>query len=206
MRTKLLLFILLLVSLAVASAANAQISISVGDDGKSSVSLGGQITLPDGVAKSFGDIDNTTFKCSIVSGMRKYLFSRAKAGDTLAAMVSDDRAVSMDTEAGHPVMAMIKGSDGSFRTVIPATLVFKTDVQPGTVLRVEGFDVEVTRPIKAGESIPALYFGGEAVLSTASAATAPGGASLLEPMVRVFPGKVNRAAIVGVWRIARNLH
>lgn len=195
-----LLCSLLLGSLAVCSCATAQVSISNG-----SVSLGGQITLPDGLAKAFGDIDNNTFKCSLVPIMRKYVLFRAKGGDTLPAMVSSDRAISTDTEAGYPVMAMIEAPDGNYRILIPAILAFKVDLEPGAKLFSNGFDIETTRSIKAGESIPVLYVGGQALLSTEASAITRGNGSPSEPAVRIFLGSSNRIAIVATWRVEKSL-
>lgn len=130
---------------------NAQISIQTNSDGTSSVSLAGQMSVPEGMDKIFTDIDNTLFSCSVVAPVKSF-FQRVKGKATLAAMVSDKGAISIDHEEGLPIEAIIGGV-----VFVPAKCTFKADVPAAADRTVGKFRVHTTRAFKAGERVVVLY-------------------------------------------------
>jgi hypothetical protein len=149
----------------------------------------------------FATIDNKTFTCSLSPlKLKDWVQDKAKDGkQVLAAMVSSGRAVSIDTEDGYPIMAVIEGSDGDDRILMPAVLTFKVDLKAGAVLHSDGYDIETKRAIKVGDSIPTLYISGPAIISVGATEE-----TVANPLVSVFhAGSKNRSATIGVWRIGR---
>ena len=201
MEIKYRLIVIVLGMLGTNAAANAQISIAVNPDGTTTASLAGQMSVPKGLASMFATIDNKTFTCSLVSPVKGWVQNRAKDGDVLAAMVSSGRAISMDREAGYPIMAMINGSDGDHRILMPGVLKFKIDIKPGAPLHADGYDIEAKRAIKAGDELPVLYINGPVILSVEALQE-----TLAKPLVSIFRAdSKGRNATIGVWRIETNL-
>jgi len=146
------------------------------------------MSVPNGLADLFPAIDNEAFTCSLVSPVENWLRNRAKPGDVSAAMVSSRGSISLDKEAGYPILAMftIKASDGSLGVlaVMPGTLRFKIDVEAGSVLHSGGFDIETEQAFKAGDSVPVLYIAGPVIFSVRATEAKAG--SRPAPLVRVF--------------------
>ena len=56
-----------------ATAVEGQISIKTDANGKSSVSLAGEMSVAEGMEKIFVDIDNNVFSCSVVPSVKTFL-------------------------------------------------------------------------------------------------------------------------------------
>jgi hypothetical protein len=163
MKMKPVVAALLLSMVGAVSGAYAQtpsISISQDASGKSRTFLASQLTISKGLADMFATVDINLFTCKLVQPF--------KEGDTIAAMAAQDQAWSVTTvplsvgtkHFQYPIMAEVKGSDGSMRGLSPAMLTLKTDIKAGDVLHSNDFDIETKRSFKAGDSIPVLYIQG----------------------------------------------
>jgi hypothetical protein len=189
------------------------------------VFLGGQLNIS-------GDIqafENAAFTCTPVQPLRK--------GDVLAARVSQDLGLSIDTAgdrqrvqdqkgyetkgrtspsdltpalAKYPVILMARTQSG-FVGLFPAVLKVKVDIGTGTVLRsgpyqIGGYQIEATRVVKAGESIPVLV-AADAILSIegAKAATKDGDATPWFVAVKDGADPQTRAAAIQAWRTESKL-
>lgn len=79
-------------------------------------------------------------------------------------------------KVSFPVMAMVEGSRGVY-TLFPAELKAKVNLKPGKWIDSDGYDIQVTKAVKAGDSVPILMINGSAVsfegVETATKNTAP---------------------------------
>jgi len=121
-------------------------------------------------------------------------------------MTSEDQAWSIDkTPAGYPILAMVKSSDGKFRSLFPSSCKVKIDIKAGAPLHSGRHEVETKRSIKASDSIPVLFVG-ESLLSV-EAADGPGKGSQAQPWFTVFEGDArpdDRRATIEAWRIEKD--
>jgi hypothetical protein len=170
------------------TAADAQISVQDGADGTAVTSLAGQMSVPNGLAPYFPVIDTENFKCSLVGPVADWLQNRAKPGAVLAAIVSKEWTMSLDKEAGLPILAtfVIKASDGTegVMVVMPGVCQFKTDISAGAVVRSGRYDIEAKQAIKAGGSLPVLYSPGPIIFSVRATDLKAGSKAM--PLVRVL--------------------
>jgi hypothetical protein len=148
---------------------NAQPAISIPADSNARTFLAGEIT----VSVDLASVANKAFTFTLVHPL--------KAGDVIAAMTSDDQAWSIDkiplligtNKVQYPILASIKSSDGNFHTVLPGVLKSKVSINAGVAVHFGGYQIDVDRPVKAGESISSLlvaFAGGYSFLSVEAAA------------------------------------
>ena len=146
-------------------------------------------------------LETTLFVCKPVVPL--------KDGQKVAAKVSEDQAWSNEThnmqvganQIAYPILATVKGSDGAFQVILPATLKTKTDIKTGAVLHSDNYQVEASRLIHAGENISALIVG-ESVLSLEQAQGTNG--ENAKPALTVFPDASqagDRTLAIEVWRV-----
>jgi hypothetical protein len=166
--------------------------------------LAGQMSVPKGLSGLFVPIDNNTFTCTVVKPLSD--------GDVLASMGARGQSWSIETNAaGDPIFAMLKGTDGQDRALLPAVLKLKIDIKAGAVLHIstEGklsFDVETKRAIKAGDSISVLYINGPSIISF-EADDRTGTSSEAQPWFTAFVDDekpASRRGDVDAWRTERN--
>lgn len=183
-------------ALAIQAIAFGQsaISISPGSDGKYKTYLAGEISI----SVDIPSIDTRLFTCTPLQPF--------KAGDKIAMMMSEDDAWSVETRSfpkaatdlEYPVIGMVKASDG-FHSIIPVLFVTKLDLKPGAPMEVDGYQVSVSRTIRAGESIRALRVG-DSVLSfekTIGGAVAP-----VVTAYKIGTKPQDRTGLLEAWRLA----
>jgi hypothetical protein len=120
-----------------------------------------------GAIKLTGDIpslDNKAFACT----QAPYI----KNGSQFAARGSwsmDTDSVEVDGRAADvPTIAMLSCSDGSSLCVFPAVLKAKIDMKAGEIIHSDGYEIQTTRAVKAGETIAVFRVGDTSVVSVAS--------------------------------------
>ena len=121
--------------------------------GKSRTFLAGEITM----SADLPTTDTPSFTSTPINPLKK--------GDQVAAMTSEDQAWSVaklkmqvgKTEVAYPVLAIIKCADDDFRTLFPATFKAKKEIKAGETLHADGYSIESSRAIKAGDSIPVTF-------------------------------------------------
>ena len=188
---------------AAGGAGNPQqpaISTSRGPaSGGSKTFFAGSFKISQDVGAVLRTLDNNSFACTLIQPLEN--------GTEIAAMTSEDQAWSIaKTPGGYPIEGMVKSSDGKFRSIFPAVLKAKVDIRAGAVLHSGRYDIETQRPIKAGDSIPALFIGGRSLLSIDSSGVA-GRASAARPWFTVFEGDAKpdeRRAVVEAWAVEEN--
>ena len=196
------------------------------------VFLGGQITVgKDGIKARNGTlgvmggaalgalspVDNKAFSCTPVHPL--------KEGDVLAAKTSNEQSWSTDKvplsigthNVTYPIMGLIArhypGKEYmTFWAFHPTVLKAKIDIKPG-VIHSGGYAITVTRPVKSGDSIPAICDGFGYVLSAEAAEGADKSSEAkpwftafkegIEPGDKVGIGPDDIAAAIEAWRIER---
>jgi hypothetical protein len=159
--------------------------------------LAGEISI----SADISAIDTKVFTCTPVQPFKK--------GDKVAAQVSEDQAWSVDKRAlrvganqvTYPILAMVKSSDG-FHSIFPALLKSKIDIRASETLRLDGYQVETKRAVKAGDTIPVLLIG-DALLSVEPADGAKD-KSDTKPWFAAYKDSTklsDRPALVEVWRV-----
>ena len=143
-----------------------------------------------------GDIailDNKAFACMQVQ----------VKGEPFVGMASDDQIWSVKKlPNGYPIWASLKCSDGNFRSVFPVVLKAKVDIKTGEVIHSDGYEIEVKRAVKAGDSIPAIRVGPTSVLS---AETVQGDEKT--PWFTAFKEDTNandRSIAIKAWRVEKD--
>ena len=129
--------------------------------GTFSVGLAGGLT----VGADIPTIVKKPFTCTPVAPLKK--------GDPLAPTYGGDSIYSLDTwkftlDIGSveiPILGMIKSSKGAFQLMFPAILKPSIDMNPGAMLQLDGYQIEVAKAAKAGESIPVIVFVGAGIMS-----------------------------------------
>jgi hypothetical protein len=92
----------------------------------------------------------------------------------------------------------------AFYVLQPATLKAKVDIKPGQAIHSGGLEINVTRSVKAGDSIPAIFDGYGRVLS---AEADEGLKSESKPWFTAFKEGTDpddRADAIRAWRIEKN--
>ena len=146
------------------------------------VSLGGQINVSDNIQP----FENSSFTFTPAQQLDK--------GDVLAAIGSGEEAWSVDKIADqfgkpyaivpsddnkaaklspYPIVGMVSCSDGSVCVIYPGILQLKKNIAVGQIIRSGGYVIKVTKVAKAGEMIPVLSVGDDAILSIESANEKP---------------------------------
>lgn len=158
--------------------------------------VAGQITVGD-----ISSVDNKAFAVAHVQ----------VKGEVFAAMASEDQAwginkiplLNSTSEVQYPIWGSVKCSDGKFKSVFPVVLKAKVDIEAGHVIHSDGYEIEVKRSVKAGDSIPAIRVGDTSVVS-AEAAEGAKKSSEARPWFTAFKEdtKANdRSTIIEAWRI-----
>ena len=96
---------------------------------------------------------------------------------------------------------MVKSSDG-FHSIFPAVLKAKIDIKAGETVRLDGWQVETKRAVKAGDTVPVLLFG-DALLSVEPSEGAKD-KSDAKPWFAAYKEGTklsDRPALVEVWRV-----
>lgn len=173
--------------------------------GGAQIWLGGHMDIDKGPILKFPNVNNNTFSFELAPELKKMrdkcVRGECDEGFTLAARVSSEGAVSVWTDevSGYPMAVMTKDEDGNSVLSLPGKLTFKLDVKPHVLIHAEGFDIETTREIEAGESFAALCFNGESILSAKAVDT--NGSSRKMPSIRIFSaGAKNRTTAFVAWR------
>jgi len=173
----------------------------------SQVSLAGLIDVPKDFPKVFSNVQNKTFTFQLAPELQKVreriLRGEGGKGFQMAARIANDGAVSIwtDDTTGYPMMALIKGKNGNTTLSVPGVLILKVNLEPGTVIHADGFEIQSTREIKVGESVPALCVNGDVILSTEAAGDAPKSNSQRTPAVRISSSAAkNQATAIAAWR------
>ena len=102
-----------------------------------------------------------------------------------------------------PIYAAVNCSDGNWWALYPAILKAKTDIKAGAVLHSDGYQIETSRAVKAGESISVLLLGDWFLLSI-EAADGVRKRDDLKPWLTVVKDDVkatDRASAFQAWRI-----
>lgn len=181
--------------------AEAQISISKDKSGKTRTFLAGQLSVGHDIAS----VENKSFVCTVLKSLKK--------GDTIAAMTSEDQAWSIQKESmevgkqkeSFSVMAMAKGKDGAFHAFFPAWIEFKLDVAAGKTIHTNGFQIQATRSIKAGNRIPVILVDMSSMLSIEPVEEVKDSNTTLLPWLIVHEEDLNadkRSALIDIWRTA----
>lgn len=180
---------------SVVYAQNSQPAIVI-RDGRTflagEVSIGGDISA----------IETNSFTCTPIQPFKK--------GDKVAAMVSDNQAWSVDKrllqvgaiKVAYPILAMVKSAE-AFVVIVPGVLKTKTDIKAGAIVRSDGYQIETTRVLKAGDII-AVLFVGESLLS-AEAAEGAKDESEAKPWFTAYEDGMEpnaRSSAIEAWRIA----
>jgi hypothetical protein len=166
--------------------------MSIDKDDKPRAFLAGAISISGDIPA----IETKSFTCTPI-----HLF---KKGDKVAAMMSDDGALSVAklplqvgaSQVAYPNLAIVKSS-GAFYRPVPALLKTKTDIKSGVTVRLDGYTVETRRTVKSGDIIAVLIISD----SLLSAETAEGakGRSETQPWFAAYKDATNlsdRAASV----------
>ncbi|MGA8028661.1 MAG: hypothetical protein WB992_16070 [Bryobacteraceae bacterium] len=174
------------------------------------VSFGGHIDVDNDLLIKFPDADYKAFSFHLASELQQEKERERSAppggngkGFTVAARVSNDGAVSVmrDEISGYPLVVTTKSKDGSTVLSLPGAIKFKIDLKSHVVIHADGFDIESTRDIKAGESFPALCVNGEAILSIEASGKMNASTSQRTPVVQIFSAVTrNRTPAILLWR------
>jgi len=179
-------------SIATAQTSVPSITISNGRTFLAgAISIGGDISA----------IDNKVFTCTPVQLFKK--------GDKVAAQVSQDQVWSVDKHAlpvgaiqvTYPILAMVKSSD-RFHIIFPALLKAKLDINASETLRLDGYQIETKRAVKAGDTIPVLLI--DDTLLSVEPADAAKDKSNTKPWFAAYKDSTklsDRPALVEVWRV-----
>lgn len=160
------------------------------------------------IQRDISGIETPSFKCTLIHPLNK--------DDSVAAMVSQDHSWSVTkvplsvgtNQVSFPILAMVKCTDGSTFTLFPAVLEFKVDVKTGEVLHLDGYQIEVKRPVTAGESIPSIIIRGDTILSLEAVDGVKEG-SKAEPFLTAFKEDAisdYRSDAFEVWRNVNAWH
>ncbi len=198
---KILVLISFGIALGAGNISNAQISISVGSDGKSRTFLAGAFELGADVLTN----DSKAFTCAPVRPLKK--------GAKVSAMTSEDQAWSVakhsfkvgEKNVRYPVVGMAKCSDGNFQRFIAATTTVKVDIKAGEVLHSDGFQIEAKKDIKAGESFPTIIVG-DSPMSIEPAPQAKDDTAKPKPCLTIFKDDVKpnaRSVSLEAWGISK---
>ncbi len=117
------------------------------------LSLAGKIDLKGNV----DDLNNDLVLCKTVRPLR--------AGDSLAAYTSTDRAVSLDNRvveangrsATYPLLALLKDANGRVGSIVLADAQLKLDVPSRKLVKRNGCLIFAMRELKAGQAFKVLY-------------------------------------------------
>jgi hypothetical protein len=192
------------------AAHQPDISMSNDTNGGTRIFQAAQLDVTQEIAELFYDVDSDVFSCTLVSGP-------IKSGDAISVMASEDQAWSIRTVplsigtniVNYPVLASVKGSNGSVLILLPAVLKIKVDINASEILHSSdppGFDIRTSKLIKAGESTPAFFVSGPSILSI-EANEGTSNRFDAQPWFAAFqsddtPG--NRGAAFEAWRVERD--
>ena len=182
------------------------ISISTDTSGQNRAFVAASAHISEHSADLFRSITNKSFTCTVVMPLT--------AGDVIASQVSSDQAWSVTTvpllistnNVQFPILASVTTSHGRI-AVLPAVLKLKIDIKAGEGLQTEGFYIETTRPLKAGDSIPVLFMdGGPSIVSVESGDGSKEG-SKTKPWLTAYEASESseeRQAPIEAWKIERD--
>jgi len=122
-------------------------------------------------------------------------------------MTSEDQAWSLAKHSmqvgarqiDYPIWAMVKCADG-WHTIFPAVLKLKTDIKPGAVVRVDGFQIDSKRAARAGDSISIIlvaFAGGFSMVSIQTQQSSPWFTAYKDDLA-----PAGRPAALEAWRAA----
>jgi hypothetical protein len=179
-------------------SAVAQISINSDASGKSRTFMVGEITM----RADLPTTNTASFTSTPVHPLKK--------GDKVAAMTAQDQAWSVDrhplqvgrVDIAYPVLATVKCSDGNFRTLYPAILKAKKDIRAGETLHADGYSIESSHAIMAGDSIPIIVVSSSYLSLEASEGSKV--QSQAKPWLTVFKEDMKpeeRSSAIEAWRI-----
>jgi len=108
------------------------------------------------VKHSIANINNDTFTCSLIEPINA-------DDEGWSSFVADNHSWSMSdvqlNDLAYPVLAMVKTSNGTVFTIVPATFNAKVDIAVGAILHSNGYAIESKRAIKAGDLFNVLRVG-----------------------------------------------
>lgn len=157
-----------------------------------------------------GDIDGVTNKAFICR-----LLHPLKKGDKLDSRMSfalgqgwafQTCPMRIGTQqVAYPISALVRCSDGKAQNLFPAVMEVKIDIKAGEVVHSEGYQIESSRSVKAGESIPSLFVGESSVLSIETA-EGTNTTKDVRPCITAFKEDVkpnDRSTAIEAWRIEK---
>jgi hypothetical protein len=177
--------------------ANAQITVGGGK-----TMMTGEINI----GMDIPSIETTVFSCAPVQPFKKGqkipgIFEMSRSGNKTWS--SSTYTYSIDVhKVVYPIAAIVPSSDGTGHTVFAAIFKAKTDIKAGGELRIDGYEVKTSQPIRSGESIPVLYVAGNENIACLSIEPTRPSASL-----SVFKENLkssDRASAIETWRIEKN--
>jgi len=106
----------------------------------------------------------------------------------------------------YPIWGLVKCSDGNFKSIFPVVLKVNVDIKAGDVIHSDGYEIEVKRSVKAGDSISAVRVGPTSVLS-AEADEGAKKSSEAKPWFTAFKEDTtanDRSTTIEAWRIEKD--
>src|SRR5713101_4229829 len=146
-------YALALVLVFVTTAANGQITVGGGK-----TILSGQINI----GADIPSVEASAFSCVTVKTLKKGekivgIFQIDQSGQNKIWSSSKHSFYIGSAKIVYPIAAIVPTPDKIGHTIFAANLKAKTSMKAGDKLSIDGYEIEASRPVASGESIPVLF-------------------------------------------------